>query len=124
MKEMLVIGGGVHMIILVVFHVLFWRIFNWPETLIPLNRVNRSTIQVLNLSIIFIFGLFAYVSLVHTSELLNTKLGESILVLLSMLWLFRAIQQLIFYDRTHMASIGLTVFFLIGALLYGIPGFI
>ncbi|MES9863139.1 MAG: hypothetical protein ABW157_06460 [Candidatus Thiodiazotropha sp. LLP2] len=124
MYETLIIGGGIYMVVLIAFHVLFWRIFKWPETLLQLNKINKSTIQVLNLSIIFIFGIIAYVSFVHTDELLNTDLGKSMLVLISLLWLFRAAQQLVFYDRKRKASIGLTVYFLIGAVLYGIPGFI
>jgi hypothetical protein len=123
MKEMLVIGGGIYTLGLIVFHLLFSRIFNWPETLLPTNKINRSTIQVLNWSITFIFGIFAYISFVHTEELLNSGLGNSLLILISMLWLFRAVLQPLYYDAGHKASIGLTLYFLLGALLYGVPGF-
>ncbi|MCP4326584.1 MAG: hypothetical protein GY787_33095 [Alteromonadales bacterium] len=121
MNETLINIGGVYTVALIIFHLLFWRIFNWPETLEALSYINKSTMQVLNISITFIFFMFAYVSFVHTSELLNTKLGNSLLVLISCLWLFRAVQQVIFYKFKHKASIGLTVYFLIGALLYGVP---
>jgi hypothetical protein len=123
MNEILVIVGGIYMVALVTFHVLFWRIFKWPETLMSLDKINKSTIQVLNLSITFIFLIFAYISFMHTDELLNTQLGKSILILISILWLFRAAQQVVFYGNRHKASIGLTIYFLLGALLYGIPGF-
>ncbi len=122
MNEILVLIGGGYMITLAVFHVLFWRIFKWPETLAPLNRVDRATTQVLNISITFIFAIFAYISLAHTDELLNTTLGKSILILISIFWLFRTGQQIVFYDMRHKVSIGLTIYFLVGALLYGIPG--
>ena len=123
MNEILVISGGIYMVVLIVFHVLFWRIFKWPETLKSLNKINRSTIQVLNLSITFIFAIFTYISFVHTDELISTELGKSILILISILWLFRAAQQVVFYDIKHKVSIGLAVYFLVGAVLYGIPGF-
>jgi len=123
MNEILIIGGGIYMIVLVVFHALFWRLFKWPITLRPLDEINKSTIQVLNLSITFVFMIFAYISFAHTDELLNTALGKSLLILMSTLWLFRAAQQVIFYGTSHRASIGLVVYFLVGALLYGIPGF-
>ena len=77
--------------------------------------------QVLNISITFIFFIFAYVSFAHTQELLNTRLGNSLLVLISCLWLFRAAQQVVFYKLKHKASVGLTAFFLLGAFLYGMP---
>jgi len=121
MNETLIIAGGAYTVVLIIFHMLFWRIFKWPETLDSLNYINKATIQVLNISITFIFFIIAYVSFVHTQELLTTRLGNSLLVLISCLWLFRASQQVVFYKLKHKASVGLTVFFLIGAFLYGMP---
>ena len=121
MKETLIFAGGIYTVSLIVFHVLFWRIFKWPETLITLNYVNKATIQVLNVSITFIFFIFAYISFAHTHELLNTQLGRALLVLISGLWFFRAVQQVVFYKLKHRASVGLTFYFLIGAFLYGVP---
>ncbi len=121
MNEMLIISGGVYTVTLIVFHLLFWRIFKWPETLEPLNYINKATMQVLNIGITFIFFIFAYVSFMHTQELLETPLGNSLLALISSLWLFRAALQVMFYKLKHKASIGLAVYFLIGAFLYGMP---
>lgn len=121
MNETLIIVGGFYTIILIVFHLLFWRIFNWPETLDSLIYINKATIQVLNISITFIFFIFAYVSFAHTFELITTPLGKSLLVLISCLWLFRAAQQVVFYKLKHKASVGLTFYFLTGAFLYGVP---
>jgi len=119
MDETLIFAGGAYTVALIIFHMLFWRIFKWPETLASLNFVNKATMQVLNISITFIFFIFAYISFAHTQELLNTKLGNSLLVLISGLWLFRAVQQVVFYKLKHKASVGLTIFFLLGAFLYG-----
>ena len=124
MKETLIIAGGIYTVALIIFHALLWRIFNWPETLMPLNYVNKATIQVLNISITFIFFIFAYISFAHTQELLNTDLGRTLLVLISSLWLFRAAQQVVFYKLKHKASVALAFYFLLGAVLYGVPVFI
>ena len=121
MKETLIIFGGIYTVGLIIFHLLFWRIFDWPKTLEPLNYINRSTMQVLNISITFIFCIFAYVSFAHTDELLNTQLGKSLCVLIACLWVFRAGQQVLFYKLEHKASIGLTIYFLLGAVFYGLP---
>lgn len=121
MNETLIIVGGAYTAVLIIFHVLFWRIFKWPETLNSLNYINKATIQVLNISITFVFFIIAYISLAHTHELLTTRLGNSLLVLISCLWLFRAAQQVVFYKLKHKASIGLTFYFLTGAFLYGLP---
>ena len=86
MNEILIISGGFYTVVLIIFHLLFWRVFNWPETLMLLNDTNRATMQVLNISITFIFFIFAYISFLHTDELLNTQLGNSLLVLIACLW--------------------------------------
>ena len=121
MNEIFIIAGGFYTVTLIIFHLLFWRIFNWPSTLGGFNTLNKATIQVLNISITFIFFIFAYISFAHTDELLNTGLGQSLLALIASLWLFRAILQIMFYKLRHNASVGLTLFFLIGAFLYGVP---
>ena len=123
MREILVQCAGIYMILLVIFHLLFWRLFNWPESLMPLDNINRSTMQVLNLGLTFLFGIIAYISLLHTTELLTTALGNSLLILLSLLWLFRAVLQVVFYGVRHPASTALTLYFVVGALLFGLPGF-
>jgi hypothetical protein len=121
MGEALVVAGGIYTLALIAFHVFFWRIFKWPATLASLNFVNRATMQVLNISLTFVFCIFAYISFLHTDELLNTQLGRAMLVLISMLWLFRAALQAIFYGLRHTASTALFAYFLLGAMLYGIP---
>lgn len=120
-NENLIIAGGIYNIILIIFHISFWRIFNWPDTINTLSHINKSTIQVLNISITFVFGIFAYISIVHTQELLTTSLGNTLLVFMSALWLFRAIQQVIFYKLKHRASLGLFLFFVGGSIIYAFP---
>jgi hypothetical protein len=121
MNELVIKLGGIYSIGLIMFHVLFWRLFKWPESLASLNRVNRATMQVLNISITLIFCIVAYVSFAHTAELLHTPLGNTLLVLISWLWLIRAVLQVVFYKLEHKASVGLTLYFLLGACLYGLP---
>lgn len=122
MYEKLITIGGVYNILLVVFHLMFWRIFNWHKDLRSLSFINRATMQVLNISLTFIFIIFSYISFAHTKELLNTPLGNSLLVSITILWIARAVQQVVFFKLKHWVSWGFTVFFLFGALLYGIPG--
>ncbi len=119
--EYFIYAGGIYTSLLIVFHLLFWRIFKWRERLAPLDWVNRSTVQVLNLGITFLFVMLAYVSFFHTRELLHSELGKSLLIFISALWFFRAALQIHFYKLKHPASIGLTGYFLLGGILYGAP---
>ena len=121
MNEVLIIAGGIYSLILVIFHALFWRLFNWPGDLRSLSFINRAVIQVLNISLTFVFVIFSYISLIHTQELLVTELGHALLWLIAIFWLARAVQQVIFFKLAHWLSWVFTAFFLLGAVLYGIP---
>jgi len=119
--EILVKMGGVYCACFVVFHLLFWRIFKWGEDLQSVTFVNRAIMQVVNLSLTFSFVIFGYVSLFHTMELLESPLGHSLLVLIALFWLLRAVEQVVFFQLKHWGSAVFLVVFLSGALLYGIP---
>ena len=77
--------------------------------------------QVLNLSLSFAFIIFGYISLAHTSELLSTDLGHSLLILMTLFWMARAIEQIVFFKLKQWGSVAFLVFFLSGAVLYAIP---
>jgi hypothetical protein len=77
--------------------------------------------QVVNLSLTFTFFIFAYISLVHTNELLSTSLGESLLTFMALFWLARSAMQVMFFKLRHWGSIAFLVYFFAGGLLYGIP---
>lgn len=119
--ETLIKAGGIYNVILVLFHLLFWRIFNWEQDLRTLSFLNRAIMQVVNLSLTFVFIIFAYISIIHSNELLSTPLGKSLLVLMALFWLTRSIMQIIFFKLSHWGSVMFLLVFLAGSLLYGIP---
>ena len=119
--EILIIAGGFYNIGLVVFHLLFWRIFNWDSDLRDVSALNSAIMQVLNISLILVFAIFSYVSLVYTTELLTSDLGRTLLILMALFWLARSIQQIVFFKLHHPVSWAFLLFFLTGTLLYAIP---
>jgi len=119
--ETLIIAGGFYNIGLIVFHLLFWRIFDWEHDLKLVSYLNRATMQVLNISLTFAFVIFSYISFTHTTELLTTSLGHSLLVLMALFWLARSVQQIVFFKLHHWASWAFLLLFLCGSLLYAIP---
>jgi hypothetical protein len=75
--EALIKLGGIYNIVLVVFHLLFWRIFNWEVDLRSLTLLNRAIMQVVNLSLTFVFVIFAYIfMIVTTSNMKSSDLGK------------------------------------------------
>lgn len=116
--QALVMVGGVYNLAFAAFHLSFWRLFGWRDELAKLSAVNRAIVQVLNLCLTFTFVMFGYVSLAHSHELVSTGLGRSLLGLVSVFWLLRAIEQVIFFRLRHWASWAFLVAFLAGALLH------
>lgn len=121
MNESLITVGGIYCIAFAVFHLLFWRIFDWNKDLRSLSFLNRAIMQVLNLCLTIIFIILAYISLAHTKELLTTPLGKTLLISISLLWFARATMQTIFFKLKHWGSIAFLLLFLLGGALYGIP---
>jgi hypothetical protein len=121
MMESLIKAGGVYNIALVVFHLLFWRIFNWKQDLQSLSFNNKAIIQVVNLCLTLVFVLFAFISLVFSKELLTTPLGTSLLVFMALFWFARSFMQIVFFRLEHWGSIAFLVFFFAGGVLYAIP---
>lgn len=119
--ELLIKAGGIYNIVLVIFHLLFWRIFNWKEDLRSLSFLNRAIMQVLNLSLTLAFVIFSYISLVHTKELISTSLGQSLLGLIALFWLARSVEQVVFFKLKNWRSIAFLGFFLVGTVLYAVP---
>jgi cytochrome c oxidase assembly factor CtaG len=118
--ESLIVAGGIYNILLVIFHLFFWRIFNWDKDLRKLTPVNRGIMQVINLCLILVFIIFAYISLAHTYELLNTKLGHTMLWFMAIFWFARAIEQFVFF-KLNLVSIAFFIYFLLGVILYAVP---
>lgn len=116
--EKVVLLGGIYHIGFIIFHLFFWKIFNWDVTLRKLNSIDKSTIQVLNISLTFVFTIFAYLSINYSAELVSTKLGLSILLFISLFWFFRAIQQVYFYGLKNRLSIMLFIIFILGGIIY------
>lgn len=119
--ELLMYVGGVYCVALILFHLLFPKIFAWGEQLPRLNTLNRAIMQVLNLSLTFVFGILAYLSFAHADELLHTQMGRVVLGALALFWLFRSVLQVVFFKLDHWGSWAFLAFFFSGALIYGVP---
>lgn len=120
----LVILGGVLWTISFVFHIFFWKLFDWKNDLKSLNKVNKGVIQVLNLCLMLVFLIFAYISFFQTDELLNTSLGKTLIAGMALFGIFRVVEQFIFFDvRVFRSKLVLAGAALI-AVVYSIPLFV
>lgn len=120
MKFLIYIGGFYHLAFFV-FHVFFWKLFDWKKDLSSLSFANRNIMQILNLRLMWIFLIFAYVSFFHADALLTTALGKVILISIALAWLMRAIEQVLFFKLKQRISAAFFAVFLLGATIYIYP---
>ncbi|MCY3411520.1 MAG: hypothetical protein INQ03_07820 [Candidatus Heimdallarchaeota archaeon] len=106
-------------ILLVLFHLSFWKIFHWEEQLKTLNFINRQTMKVMNIALILLFAFMATLILAFADSF-DTPMGWFILSSFSIFWLIRAIIQPIYY-KTSRASLLMMLGFTIGAVLHALP---
>ncbi len=118
MNKYLLICGGVINLLLAGFHISFWKIFNWPESLVSLSPVNLGIMQVINIHLAFVILVFAYISIFCYRELLSTKLGKSIVVSIILFYILRGVNQLIFWDIAMPNSALIALFCLFVAGIY------
>ncbi|MGI8668399.1 MAG: hypothetical protein ACR2J3_00975 [Aridibacter sp.] len=122
MKALLIIGGFLWLAVFV-FHVFFWKLFKWKEELSKLSDVNKAVMQVLNLCLMWVFLIFAYVSLFHADELLTTSLGKSVLIGIVLFGIFRSVEQVIFFNLKDIRSKFVLFVAILGTMIYAIPLF-
>ena len=121
MNHNLLIIGGIFHFGFAIFHLFFWRLFNWKKDLARLTYVNRAVMQILNLCLTFIFIAVGYISIFYSNELLTTNLGRVILTAISLFWFLRTIEQIIFFGTKEIRSNILTIIFVAGFIIYLIP---
>lgn len=120
-NDTILILGGIYNLLIAIFHLSFWRIFNWNNDLKSIRFVNRAIMQILNLSLTFVFFIFAYISFSYTYELLITRLGHTIIASISVFWFLRAFMQVAFFGMKNKVSVLIFIIFLIGGIIYLYP---
>ncbi|UKJ06090.1 hypothetical protein [Solitalea lacus] len=112
---------GIFNIGFALFHIGFWKIFNWNSKLKKTGYINKAIMQILNVQITYYFLFTAAICFIYPSELLTTSLGHLFLMGSSLFWFIRTIQQFIFLRSNHYKVHVLTLLFVIGTLLFISP---
>ena len=89
----LIRAAGLICLLIMIFHALFHKMFNWPESLNCLDNRNRSIFLTYHFIIILITGFMAFVALFQTKSLLQSNLRYSILGMFSLFFLIRIITE-------------------------------
>jgi len=85
--------AGVLSLLFLVFHTLFHRMFDWPNSLSCLDVNNRAILLTYHYISILIFSFMSVISLFQVSELLKSKVKYSVLGMFSLFFLIRIITE-------------------------------
>jgi len=121
LAEISLFAGGVFNLGFAVFHLFFWKLFDWKKDLASLTPINRSVMQILNLCLTFMIFVMSCVSLFMPREMLTTNLGKSLLVAFALFWFFRMLEQIFVFEVRGRLSVVFTLIFLLGSIFYIIP---
>jgi len=103
--------GGALNLGLIVFHGLFWRLFRWRDELARLSGLNRNVMQIMNLCLMVLFAVLAYLSFAHAPALLASPLGHAVLAGFAVFWILRAAEQVWFFGLKAPLSVFFTGLF-------------
>lgn len=119
MRTGLILAAGGFNLLAALFHIGFWRIFNWPKSLAGAGRTNGATLQVINIMLTYLFLCFGFALLWFGGVVPNAALliGAGFFAL-------RASLQPLFYGLLHPASKAIFALALIGAVLHALPALI
>jgi len=117
---------GVFHLLCAVTHIFFPRMFQWDKNLAGLTgeslAVIRSNLNVMNACLLFFWVMLAYLPIVHAREMLELKIGNALLVFVVLFWVLRIfILQPLFIGFSAEGTVGSTVIFIVGLLLFAIP---
>ncbi|MCB1553209.1 MAG: hypothetical protein KDJ14_05325 [Xanthomonadales bacterium] len=105
------------------FHLLFWRLFDWPASLRTAGTANRAILPIANACLIYLFSAVGAVCLMFPQALLHSELGRALLAGMAGFWCLRLLLQFAYLRRRHPLVQGLNVAFVLGAGLFAWPLF-
>ena len=119
-NNIVVIVGAIIFLLFGLFHLFFWRIFDWKNDLIKLSQINSNIIQMLNIGTSLLLLSFGFILIIYRIDILSTGLGKAILIVSSLFFLVRLILEFVFPGR----SIIFGFILLLCSLIFLIPVFI
>ena len=114
---MLVASGGLDLAF-ALFHLAFWRLFDWPDRLLPAGRLNAAITQTLNAMLAFVFGAYG-AGLIWQSLGASAGAGSWLLPLAgAAFWTLRFGLQIVWFDLRPVASRAIAAIFALAAVLH------
>jgi hypothetical protein len=116
--------GGAHSLAFALFHMAFWKLFGWRQSLKAASVADRAILQILNLRLIYVFLCIAALCFVFADDLHGTAMGRAVLAGMSLFWVGRTIEQFVFLRINRPLVHVLTALFVLGAVIFAVPLFL
>ena len=119
--RVLLVLCAAHSFAFAVFHLAFWKLFDWRNELPQMSVANRAILQIANLRLIYLFLGFGALCLMFPQELVESALGRAFMLGVSGFWLGRLIEQFVFVPYNRAFVHALSLLFALGAVLFAWP---
>lgn len=114
--------AGCISLLFVVFHLLFYPMFNWENTLNGLSSVNRAIFLTYHSICILMLFFMGIIPLFQTKSLLGSSVKYSILSLFSLFYLIRIVAEFTLFGISP-SSPAILIMCLVPMIFYAIPLF-
>jgi len=108
----------VHRAAFALFHLGFWRLFDWPRTLQGTTRPNRAILQIANAQLVWVFTGLALLCFAMPDALAGSALGRAVLGGMAVFWWLRLVLQFVWLRVHHPLVHGLSMAFALGAVMF------
>lgn len=119
MKTALILAAGLFDLAIAGFHILFWRLFRWPESLAVSGRLNTAITQTLNIMLTYVFVVYGITILMQ-----GAQASAALLLPGAGFGVIRIFLQFRLFGVRGVASTIFTVAAAIGTLLHLVPALI
>lgn len=111
---------GLRGVAFALFHLAFWRLFDWPRTLQATTRPNRAIAQIANAQLVWVFAGVSLLCFTMPDPLATTPVGRAVLAGMAAFWWLRLALQFVWLRLAHPLVHALSVLFASGALLFSV----
>jgi len=114
--------AGCISLLFVVFHLLFYPMFNWENTLNGLSSVNRAIFLTYHAICILMLLFMGIIPIFQTKALLGSSVKYSILSLFSLFYLIRVVAEFTLFGISSSSPV-ILIMCLVPMVFYAIPLF-
>jgi hypothetical protein len=122
MSTNLAFAAAAYDLALAVFHLMFWRLFGWPESLRPSGHVNVAITQTLNLMLTYCFVVLALgLAWAATAD---ASVVAGLAAAGAGFWAIRALLQPVLFGARRSVNLWFVGIFVLGAGLHAAAAFV